>query len=253
MQCGRVKMKKKFLPCFLLTSAMAVNAQAEGFYARVDSGVSMTKKLSDGTSEKFYGGKKAKHGAVYGFGVGYQFNDKFRMDLNLSQRKHKFSRSGEKIDDDGDLTKFVNKQKITSNSIMLNGYYDILKYKKFTPCVTAGIGFAKNKGGGTTRDESIFAAGVFAASGSAKYIGKNVTRNFAWNIGIGTNYSVTDNIQLNFGYKYSDLGKVKTPKSRANTVSNPQGQAIFNAEQNNILSSAKLKMHSFSLGLKCFF
>ena len=242
-------MLSKILPCFLLASTVALNAQAEGFYARIDSGISMTKKLSDGTSEEFYGGKKAKHGAIYGFGVGYQFNDKLRMDLNVAPRKHKFSRNSEKRDQVV-FEKSTFKQDITVNAIMLNGYYDIIEHKGMIPYLTVGAGIAENKGGIARQDGTKFDMGLVNKTAKGRSLKKKSTRNFVWNVGIGTSYSFTDKLSLDLGFKYLDLGRVKTFDEREVECFNASGVPAPKLNVSNIESIAKLRVHSFTVGLR---
>ena len=40
--------------------------------------------------------------------------------------------------------------------------------------------------------------------------GSKTVTNFAWNIGLGLGYQITNNIALDVGYRFADLGKVKT-------------------------------------------
>ena len=119
-------------------------------------------------------------------------------------------------DDAKDSNNFAFKVKDTYNhkfatelsiySAMLNIYYDIDTGTKFTPYVGGGIGVAhlknKSKVAGSTP------AGALDISSSES------ETNFAWNIGAGVSYALTDNLSLDAGYRYTDYGNVKESVSQ---------------------------------------
>lgn len=83
---------------------------------------------------------------------------------------------------------------LTSQLLMLNGYYDFKNTSKFTPYVSAGVGFThvKNKqtnGWGETSSDS--------------------DNHFTWSAGVGVNYAVSKNVGLDLSYRYVDAGKFK--------------------------------------------
>lgn len=78
--------------------------------------------------------------------------------------------------------------KIESQSLMINGYYDIDTGSKLTPYVGAGIGYAKIKGK------------VLESSYSED------GNNFAWQVGAGVGYALNDKVSLDAGYRYVDYG-----------------------------------------------
>lgn len=88
---------------------------------------------------------------------------------------------------DGDLFNI----KIESQSLMINGYYDIDTGSKLTPYVGAGIGYAKIKGK------------VLEASYTSYSEDGN---NFAWQVGAGVGYALNDKVSLDAGYRYVDYG-----------------------------------------------
>ena len=82
--------------------------------------------------------------------------------------------------------------KLETQSFMLNAYYDIDTGSKITPYIGGGIGYAKLK----LNDQ--YWQDVYA---------KNIKdTNFAWQIGAGVAYAVTDNISIDAGYRYIDFG-----------------------------------------------
>lgn len=81
---------------------------------------------------------------------------------------------------------------LDSQSLFLNAYYDIDTGTKFTPYVGGSIGYAKVEG-------TISAAGFSMSEDDT---------NFAWQLGAGVAYAVNDNVSVDFGYRYTDMGDI---------------------------------------------
>ena len=92
-------------------------------------------------------------------------------------------------------TKFTSK--MTSKTVFFNGYYDFTNTSKFTPFVGGGIGFSMNN----TKTNGSLTNGTLPAEGTI-----NKT-DFAWNVGGGVAYALTEHISLDVTYRYADLGK----------------------------------------------
>lgn len=94
--------------------------------------------------------------------------------------------------------------KIDIHTLFANFYYDIKTSTAFTPYVGAGLGVAwiNQKIG------SSFPGGE---------TGNYDTTNFAWNLGAGVGYSLTDSIVLDLGYRYSNFGDAKKYESSTYT------------------------------------
>jgi outer membrane autotransporter protein len=86
-----------------------------------------------------------------------------------------------------------------AQTLFLNAYYDIATGTKFTPYVGVGLGAAFIKAKGN------FFSGVYNYP-----IDSRTATNFAWNIGLGLGYQITNNIALDASYRYVDLGKANT-------------------------------------------
>jgi opacity protein-like surface antigen len=87
---------------------------------------------------------------------------------------------------------------VDSQTLFVNAYYDIATGTAFTPYVGGGLGMAWNhtKATGT----------VIATGASQDY--RKTTERFAWNLGAGCAYDLSENWKLSAGYRYLDLGKV---------------------------------------------
>jgi len=88
-------------------------------------------------------------------------------------------------------------QSYNIQTLFVNVYYDINTGTKFTPYVGAGIG-----------------AGFIKTEGRADFddggTGSKTVTNFAWNLGLGLGYHIMNNVVLDIGYRFADLGAVKT-------------------------------------------
>lgn len=82
------------------------------------------------------------------------------------------------------------KAEVESQSLMFNTYYDIDTNSKFTPYVGAGVGYAKIKG-------------KLSAFGMSDDMSDT---NFAWQVGAGVGYELTENVTMDAGYRYADYG-----------------------------------------------
>lgn len=88
----------------------------------------------------------------------------------------------------------VAETEVETQSVMLNGYYDIDTGTKLTPYVGAGIGFAKVKG--------------IMSIPSTQYYESMDDTTFAWQVGAGVGYAVTENVTVDAGYRYVDYGDI---------------------------------------------
>ena len=82
--------------------------------------------------------------------------------------------------------------KLDTKTLFLNAYYDINTGSKWTPYVGGGLGVAKLKAKASDGEDSI----------------SKSSNEFAWQLGAGMNYAITDNWSLDAGYRYNDYGKL---------------------------------------------
>lgn len=175
---------KKLLCAALLVPAVAFaadgkNATSEGFYGRFDLGMDIRKdnKISD---------KKIKDNKtpMFGLGAGYQFNEYFSSDLNLQRRNLKT-----------DVKDGSTKLKNSATTLMLNGNAQLPTGTIFTPYATVGIGYSSISKG----DINV----------NASQLKEKSSKGLAWNAGFGVKTKVQDNVALDLGYKFVNLGKIK--------------------------------------------
>lgn len=115
------------------------------------------------------------------------------------------------------------KSDVDSQTFFMNVYYDFATGTAFTPYIGGGIGVASNhtKATGT----------VIATGAQATY--KRTQTEFAWNLGAGCAYALTDNWSLSAGYRYLDLGKV-----------------VWGDKTSPELTSKDITAHEVTLGLR---
>lgn len=155
------------------------------YYAKIELGGTKLQKvkISGSTdSEKF------KVGFVGGIGGGYRFNEFFSTDLMLQYRHAKAKSSGS-----------ITSGKFRNYSAVLNAYLDAHNDTIFTPYLMAGIGVGHNKAEATI-------------TGNKAKASKTT---FIWNVGLGVNANVYEQIDLGLGYRYVNLGR-----SGSKTVAN---------------------------------
>lgn len=110
-----------------------------------------------------------------------------------------------------------------ASTLFLNLYYDFRNSTAFTPYVGAGLGMAFNYANYT----------LTAKDYNANFDDHRTT--FAWNVGAGVAYDITDNFAVDLGYRYVNLGYYE--------VDLPEGAKVKNQPSN----------HEFMLGLRYTF
>lgn len=218
---------KKLLGISALALTVALSSVADAkktnYYVRGDIGAAFSGKLIDANDKSSKSLKKDKLNTapVFGLGVGYRFNEMFRADLNGQFRSAKLNLS--KNEESLNL-------KIKSLAVFANGYVDIPNSTILTPYLTAGVGLAQNSGDfkhTVNNDQN-----------------KNVTFqakkkfNFAWNAGLGARAKLNENVDLDFGYKYVNYGKIKFNPSKT------QG-----GQDKTVTMKKSIGSHQFLLGV----
>lgn len=93
---------------------------------------------------------------------------------------------------------------IQTYTAMFNMYYDLGKFGRFVPYVGAGVGIAYHR-----MDEVYFTENTFLTN----RIEGNNDITFAWSLMAGTAYQISDRAILDIGYRYSDLGQIKSGRA----------------------------------------
>jgi opacity protein-like surface antigen len=150
---------------------------------------------------------------IFDFGVGYQVNNWFRADVTGEYRGGSRLRS---LFVFSDPTNVAPKQQMAADfysgdlsSIvgLVNGYADLGTWNGITPYVGAGVGFARNTLSGLNAvSENTVGVGEPTSPGGG-YANDHSRWNFAWALMAGLSFDVTQNLKLDLGYRYLDVGK----------------------------------------------
>lgn len=140
------------------------------------------------------------------FEIGYTLTPIYRVGAEYNYGKTKNTIQGKTWSGTQNDTQ---KSNITMNTFTVNGYINLngvagLNFGKFNPYIGAGLGVAVNKQGVITET-----ATGNTSPGASEINGKTKTA-FAWQIMLGTQYSLTKNLSLNVGYKYTSAGKTES-------------------------------------------
>ena len=165
--------------------------------------------------------------------AGYDLSKKLNVPVRAELEYAVFSKAeAEGMPEGWTSDKF--KQTNNIQTLFVNVYYDINTGTRFIPYVGAGmgVGFIRTKGGAK------YSTGHIENTGS-----KTVT-NFAWNIGLGLGYQITNNIALDVGYRFADLGKAKT---------NWYDWTEYDPGDGWHLETKRIYQHQFSMGARFTF
>lgn len=207
-------MKHLLLTTLVIASFSGLANASDGIYASVKSGISDTKVKSnsldfyDPTSDlngrfEFSNQTKSVYPTISA-AVGYDFskisNVNARAELEYTY-KNSTSFNPQVVAlvdlDTGERTtdglESNSTNKLTTQSLMLNGYYDFKNQTKFTPYISAGVGFTHVKNKQSDED----------------YSTSDSDNHFTWSAGVGVAYHISNNVALDASYRYVDAGKFK--------------------------------------------
>lgn len=201
-------MKHLLLVALVATSFSGLANANNGVYASLKAGVSDTKYKNgsdyyhfhdvqgDGATLNNFNQTKSTYPAISA-AVGYDFSSispiNARAELEYTYKDtttfepniYSVTANNTTAIFSEDFSLFQNK--LTTQSLMLNGYYDFKNQSKFTPYLSAGIGFTHVK--------------------DSAYTPNATDNHFTWSAGAGVNYAVSKNVGLDLSYRYVDAGK----------------------------------------------
>jgi opacity protein-like surface antigen len=162
-------------------------AQPTWVYVRGDIGASFSRDVGGSLDDDL------GTATLFNGGVGFKVLPFFRTEFALTYR------TGYEIDSDRLVPGSRAKGDVANLTGMFNAYFDFSEIGRFQPYIGAGIGVAYND------VDSINAGGVTLSGES--------TTDLAWQVALGTAISLVPGIALDLGYRYVDLGEVKTGRS----------------------------------------
>ena len=236
---------------------------SSGIYLRGDVGIGITNYGSYEQRELRQGGgafiaKEDRSTTFFaGLGLGYRFNNWFRIDGTLEYRgggtvgatdQVGFSYRNQFGPVDG-LVSNTYKGNLSSMVALFNAYVDLGTWNCLTPYLGAGIGYASNRISGLT-DQGIVQNTQFydafpgvSAVGVSPTLGttsSGTSSGLAWALMAGVGYEVNKNLTLELGYRYLNLGDA-------------QSGVIRNAFRNEVYGPLKVKdidSHDIKIGMR---
>ena len=179
---------KKTLLLAGVASLFAMNANAVEFNPYVSAKLRYTDMSSDITLADTFTIEDNVMGGSVAIGTSVKTsngNVRAELEYNKNQNAEKsFAMNFAGVVD------FQGNLEVETQSVMLNGYYDIDTGSKLTPYVGAGIGLAKTEA-------------TLTGLGYSQSVDDNT---FAWQVGAGVGYNVTEKITVDAGYRYVDYG-----------------------------------------------
>jgi opacity protein-like surface antigen len=140
-------------------------------------------------------------GLALGAALGYDFN-RFRVEGEISYQKNdvdKIGAPGVSLNATGESVAL---------SFLINGYYDFINNSAFTPYISVGLGFAQVE----FNDLDISGLG-FPSSTDEDTV-------FAYQVGIGVGYALTQKITIDVKYRYFGAEDSEYDTTKAEFASN---------------------------------
>ncbi|MDR2489734.1 MAG: porin family protein [Desulfovibrio sp.] len=197
--------------------AVAEDSKPMGVYVGGHLGMSIEnfsgrKFIDAGSGVSWSPGSKTDTAFGGGISIGYDFEPQLgvpvRLELDYTARTRGEAKSSGLYDDSAitgegpfDVTK---KDSVSLQTLMLNAWVDIPTGTAFTPYLGGGVGFGfvnYKARMGFVDTQGVVDSGSESSS-------TNET-NFAWSLGGGVAYDVTDNWTVDLGYRYIDAGKAR--------------------------------------------
>jgi opacity protein-like surface antigen len=136
--------------------------------------------------------------AHFGAGFGYKFGSWFRVDVTGEYRTKANYRAGVTwFSQNGGFGADVYSASLSTALFLANGYVDLGTWWGLTPYVGGGVGVAANEFSG-------FIDHTFG------YARDTSVANFAWAASAGVAFDVTPRLKVDIGYRYLDLGSIKS-------------------------------------------
>jgi opacity protein-like surface antigen len=147
---------------------------------------------------------------LWDIGAGYQFNNWFRADVT-GQWRGRANFHGSQFTDAFAGSALVDNYSGSKSELVFlaNGYVDLGTWWCVTPYIGAGVGTSYNRISGF-RDDGFGSTFGVARPPSVVYAADAGKWNFAWALHAGLGYKVTQNVTLELGYSYMNLGDATT-------------------------------------------
>jgi opacity protein-like surface antigen len=186
-------------------------------------------------------------------GVGYQVNPWFRGDITLEYRDGGNFQSLYTLNDPTNKVQYADFYRTNTSSFigMLNGYANLGTWYGLSPFVGTGIGWAHNTLYGMT-DQGLATIAHYASVPAGGYFSNGSTSNLAWALMAGLDFNVTENLKLEIGYRYLNMGKIGSGASNCLNgagIGGPFSSSNCGGTHNTIASSNTLASNDFRIGM----
>nr|WP_067290366.1 outer membrane beta-barrel protein [Marinobacterium profundum] len=212
-----ISYRNKVLLVTATALGLAGTVHAEGIYGTAMIGASHqvgdSKPYGNNIAadQDFPGKFDTGDGAMGALGIGYAFNNQFRVEGRLSLHRADFdsqqfgtgARAGEEYVLNGD---------IKSTTLTIEGFYDIPVNDRFAPYVKAGVGVTRNRYSARLGGAGVAAFDSFDGTTDGYYdaYDDQTSTEFTWNVGFGGSLALNDQFTLFGEYQYVDFGDAST-------------------------------------------
>lgn len=162
----------------LLLSSPIFAAEEKPYYISGNIGLSLVDATVSDPRIAFTVESELETDFMFGAAVGYDFG-MGRIEGEIGYSMHDLEASGASVASGGDIDIL---------SLLINGFYDIETKSPVTPYVGGGVGVA------FIDIEDVSVSGIVIENKNDKV--------FAYQLGAGIGYAVTDSVTLDFGYRY---------------------------------------------------
>lgn len=207
---------------FLLNNSAFAGDLEKNFYLKTIATLNKTADVKTVDPDiNFMLNQKSNPSSTLGVGIGCYTNSFSRIDLVFENSNINFATKGNSFHflDNNILNTGIRSIKRTTNiqSIMLNGYIDIIKGSKFKIFLGAGVGSSKIKEKTFDRFESTITNGhTISLPTIFTYKANKNKKAFSYAFTVGTDISVCKNFNIEVAYSWKYLGKVKTDANKNN-------------------------------------
>lgn len=155
--------------------------------------------------------------------IGHAFADGWRLEGEYTVRKN--------AQFDSHWSPFnanVNRMEVNAQRLMLNGYKDFAITDKISVYGMAGVGLAQ-----------IEAEGYQTNPG--RRFASHTQNNFAYSLGLGVDYALTERVTLGTGYRYVNMGKIETGRNTFVNRANARDEQLKgDLSEQNLFVEARL-------------
>ncbi|EKT62281.1 outer membrane protein [Providencia burhodogranariea] len=246
----------------LIISVNAFSAEGSGVYISAKTGISLFRSLDN----HVYGSGNIANALSYdvekenlknssttnfspNIAIGYKFANEFQQPVRVELAYQYFGSDKSSANIEPSAVGYWSPQqndsfplpaktsfskKTTVNTLMVNTYYDMPVNEYVSPYIMAGVGaaFLKNS---ANMQSNVAGQDIQSHSTSNK-------TNLAWALGTGVSWKVNENISIETGYTYTDVGNIKNSLTGHNGI---------NANQFN--SNTKPQLHTLFAGASYYF